>query len=306
MTPICLRAASGSRIQPALLVLLLVLLCPVAHGQSRIDCDALNSRILGQSVHYCVMLPAGYDAPDHAGQRYPVLYYLHGLGDNEQSLFKSGGWNLVEDVRQQHKIGDFLIVSPEAKASFYVNSADGKIRYSDFFLREFLPYIENKYRIRRERDARAISGLSMGGYGALRFAFANPDLFSSVSVQSPALITESPQDLTAAMNSGTPLGGPLASAFGNPINVPHWKQNSPFVLAKENKTAIAKLAIYFNCGQDDEFGFEVGAAALDRQLKAEGIKHEFHLYPGNHGSRYFLAHLAETMQFHWRVFENNK
>jgi S-formylglutathione hydrolase FrmB len=252
------------------------------------------------------MLPAGYDAPDHAGQRYPVLYYLHGLGDNEQSLFKSGGWNLVEDVRQQHKIGDFLIVSPEAKASFYINSANGKIRYSDFFLREFLPYIENKYRIRRERDARAISGLSMGGYGALRFAFANPDLFSSVSVQSAALITESPQDLTAAMNSGTPLAGPLASAFGNPIDVAHWRQNSPFVLAKTNKTAIAKLAIYFNCGQDDEFGFEAGAAALDRQLKAEGIKHEFHLYPGNHGSGYFLAHLAETMEFHWRVFENRK
>jgi len=276
------------------------------YAQSRIDCDALKSRILGESVHYCVMVPAGYDASDHAHQLYPVLYFLHGLGDNEQALFKSGGWNLVEDLREKHKIGDFLIVSPEAKASFYINSADGKIRYSDFFLQEFLPYIETKYRVRRERGSRAISGISMGGYGALRFAFADPDLFSSVSVQSAALITQSPQELTDVMRTDTPLSGPLASVFGNPINVQHWKQNSPFVLAKQNKLAIAKLAIYFNCGDDDEFGFEVGGQELDKQLKGEKIKHEFHLYPGNHGASYFMAHLGETMQFHWKAFENEK
>ena len=254
-----------------------------------------------------MLLPAGYDAAaGHASQRYPVLYFLHGLGDNEQSLFKSGGWNLVEDLRQQHKIGDFLIVTPEAKGSFYINSADGKVRYSDFFLHEFIPYIESKYRIRRERGSRAISGISMGGYGALRFAFANPNLFSSVSAQSGALMTESPRELTAAMRSGTPLGGLLGSVFGNPVNPAHWKQNDPFSLAKRNKLPIAKLAIYFNCGRDDEFSFEEGAEALDKQLQAEGIKHEFHLYPGNHRATYFLSHLGETMQFHWKVFENSK
>jgi S-formylglutathione hydrolase FrmB len=292
----------------AVLLVSLAFSCSAARAQSRIDCDALNSRILGESVHYCVMVPGGYDAAvaSNPSQRYPVLYYLHGLGDNEQSLFKSGGWNLVEDLRQHHKIGDFLIVSPEAKGSFYINSADGKVRYSDFFLHEFIPFIESKYRVRRERGSRAISGLSMGGYGALRFAFANPDLFSAVSVQSAALITETPQELNEVMNSGTPLSEPVASVFGNPINAKHWKENDPFLLAKENKLGIAKLAIYFNCGQDDEFGFEEGARALDKQLKAEKIKHEFHLYPGNHGSSYFLAHLGETMQFHWKSFERDK
>jgi S-formylglutathione hydrolase FrmB len=290
----------------SLLVCVLTAFCAPVQAQSRIDCDALKSRILGESVHYCVMVPAGYDAADHAHQLYPVLYFLHGLGDNEQALFKSGGWNLVEDLREKHKIGDFLIVSPEAKASFYINSADGKIRYSDFFLQEFIPFIENKYRIRRERGSRAISGISMGGYGALRFAFANPDFFSSVSVQSAALITQSPQELNDLLRTDTQLSGPLGSVFGNPINVQHWKQNSPFVLAKQNRLAIAKLAIYFNCGDDDEFGFEVGAQELDKQLNGERIKHEFHLYPGNHGASYFMAHLAETMQFHWKVFENDK
>lgn len=289
-----------------LLAFLLTVFCSAAHTQSRIDCNALNSHILRETVHYCVLLPGGYDAAvaGHASQHYPVLYYLHGLGENEQTLFKSGGWNLVEDLRQQHKIGDFLIVTPEAKASFYINSANGKVLYSDFFLREFIPYIEGKYQIRRERSARAISGLSMGGYGALRFAFAHPELFSSVSAQSAALMTGSPQELNAAMRSGTPLGGLLASAFGNPVNAAHWKQNDPLLLAKQNKLGIEKLAIYFNCGQDDEFGFDVGAEALDKQLKTEGIKHEFHLYPGNHGAGYFLSHLGETMQFHWKAFEN--
>lgn len=276
-----------------------------AATQSRIDCDALKSHILADTVHYCVLLPPGYDsAPaNHSSQRYPVLYFLHGLGENEQTLFKTGGWNLIEDLRQQHKIGDFLIVTPEARASFYVNSADGKVRYSDFFLQEFIPYIEAKYRIQRERKARAISGISMGGYGALRFAFAYPNMFSAVSAQSAALITDSPQELNAALRSGTPRGRLLGSVFGNPIDVRHWKENDPISLARKNKVGIAKLAIDFNCGQEDEYGFETGATALDRLLQEEHIKHEFHLYPGGHSASYFAAHLGEVMEFHSKVFE---
>ncbi len=275
-----------------------------ASAQSRIDCNALKSRILSDTVHYCVLLPPSYDAapPKH----YPVLYFLHGLGENEQTLFKTGGWNLIEDLRQQHKVGDFLIVTPEAKASFYVNSADGKVRYSDFFLQEFIPYIEGKYRIRRERLSRAISGISMGGYGALRFAFAYPEKFSAVSAQSAALMTESPREIDAALRAGTPTGKLLGSVFGNPINVAHWKGSDPFSLARKNKVAIAKLAIYFNCGRDDEYDFEVGAQALDKQLQQERIKHEFHLYPGNHSAAYFGAHIGEVMEFHSRLFEAAK
>jgi len=282
--------------------LVFLLLTTLATAQSRVDCNALNSHILAETVHYCVLLPAGYDAAAAKAVQYPVLYFLHGLGENEQTLFKSGGWNLVEDLRQQHKIGDFLIVTPEARASFYVNSADGKVRYSDFFLREFVPYIESKYRIRRERRARGITGISMGGYGALRFAFAYPQLFSSVSAQSAALMTESPQELSAAMRSGTALSGVLGNVFGNPIDAAHWKENDPFTLARKNKLAIAALAIYFNCGRNDEYEFEVGAQALDRQLQAEGIRHEFHLYPGDHSAAYFLSHLGEAIQFHWQKF----
>jgi len=278
----------------------LLLFAVSASAQSRIDCNALKSRILGDTVRYCVLLPPGYDSapPKH----YPVLYFLHGLGEDEQTLFKTGGWNLIEDLREQHKIGDFLIVTPEGRTTFYVNSADGKVRFSDFFLQEFIPYIEGKYRIRRERQSRAITGISMGGYGALRFAFANPKMFSAVSAQSAALMTQSPQELNAAMRSGSSFGKLMGPVFGNPIDARHWNENDPLVLAKKNKTAIAALAIYFNCGRDDEYDFEVGATALDKQLQEEHIKHEFHLYPGGHDWNYFAEHFHASLAFHSRAF----
>ena len=275
-----------------------------AQTQSRIECDALNSRILKYAVHYCVYLPASYDAgaKESPPQHYPVLYFLHGLGDNEKTLFNSGGWTLLDDLRQQHKLGDFLIAAPEGRRSFYINSADGLVRYSDFFLQEFIPLIETKYHVSKGRANRAISGISMGGYGALRFAFSHPEMFSAVSAQSAALITESPQELDTAARSGAPLGKVLAEVFGNPIDGTHWRNNSPFVLAQKNATGLKKLAIYFNCGQSDNYGFEKGAAALHEQLQKEGIKHEYHPYPGDHSLGYFLEHFTEVMEFHARAF----
>jgi len=289
------------------LIFLLTVLSPLAApAQSRAVCNVIRSRILKQTVHYCAQLPPDYDANDAKQRRYPVLYFLHGLGQNEQTMFGTGGWSLIEDLRRQHKIGDFLIVAPEAKRTFYINSADNSVRYSDFFLQEFMPYIEARYRVRPGRQGRAITGISMGGYGALRFAFAHPELFSAVSAQSAALITQTPQELSAADRTGTSLGRLLGPAFGQPINNVHWQQNSVFVLARKNQAALRSLAIYFNCGEQDDFGFEDGASALDRQLRAEGIKHEYHLYPGDHSLTYFLAHMEEVMEFHSRAFAEHR
>jgi len=285
-----------------------LLLCSRALAQGHIDCSSIDSRILERAVRYCVQLPASYASKDAKGQplRYPVLYFLHGLGDNEQTLFNTGGWTLIEDLRQQHKIGDFLVVAPEGRASFYINSADGKQRYGDFFLREFMPAIEKKYRVLPGRAGRAISGISMGGYGALRFAFAYPELFSAVSTQSAALILESPKAINTAATSGSPVMRALSLVFGNPINVAHWQANNPFVLARKKRLSLQTVAIYFNCGRNDNYGFEKGAAALDQQLTAEGIKHEYHRYPGDHSLDYFLSHLGETMEFHSRAFPGHK
>lgn len=283
------------------LLTVLLLLTLGAAAQSRIDCSAIKSRTLGEPIRYCVLLPASYDSAKN--QRYPILYFLHGLGESEKSLFDTGGWTLIDDLQEELKIGEFLIVAPEGKSSFYINSANGKFRYSDFFLHEFMPYIESNYRVRRERAYRGITGVSMGGYGALRFAFAYPQFFGSVSAQSAALMTESPGELNGAGRSGLPLGGVIASVFGDPINLAHWRQNDPLALAKKNEAALREQAIYFNCGTSDQYNFEIGAKALDRQLTSEHIHHEFHLYPGDHSLDYFMDHIGETLEFHSTMFE---
>jgi len=288
------------------LCVLLLFLPLAAKAQSRTDCSTVNSRILKQTVHYCVQLPAEYDAKSSTAQRYPVLYFLHGLGQNEQTLFSTGGWSVIDDLRRQNKISDFLVVAPDGKRTFYINSPGNTLRYSDFLLQEFVPAIERKYRVLPGRKNRAITGVSMGGYGALRFAFAHPEMFSAVSAQSAALITQTPQELSSAGRSGTPLGRLMGPAFGEPVNVAHWNENSVFVLAKKNQTGLRSQAIYFNCGEQDDFGFEDGAAALHKQLQVEGVKHEYHSYPGDHILTYFLSHMGEVMEFHSRAFAVQK
>src|ERR1700757_5269852 len=90
-------------------------------AQGRIDCSFLPSQILKRPVRYCVDLPAGYELKDAKGAlaRYPVLYFLHGLGDNEQTLFNTGGWTLIDELQSSHKIVPFLVVAPEGRNSFY-------------------------------------------------------------------------------------------------------------------------------------------------------------------------------------------
>ena len=282
----------------------LVIFAQTVFAQGRIDCSSVDSRILKRPVRYCVQVPGRYDQKDAQGRLkdFPVLYYLHGLGDDEQSFSRSGGWTLIEDLREHGKIGDFLTVAPDGDNSFYINSADGKVRYSDFFLREFVPYIEKKYRVLPGREGRAITGISMGGYGALRFAFANPEMFSVVSAQSAALMMISADDLNAASEARSPVVNALGPVFGNPFDVAHWRANDPFALAKKNRGALKGMEIYFNCGQSDDYGFEAGATALDKQLTAERIPHEYHPYPGRHSVNYFLSHLQEVMEFHSREF----
>jgi S-formylglutathione hydrolase FrmB len=282
-------------------------------AQGRVECSAVSSKILHTQVRYCAFLPHGYDVPpvadrpaSRSSRRYPILYYLHGLGDNEQSLVNTGGWNLIQDLREQHKIGDFLIVTPEGGRTFYINSRDGRARYSDFFLREFMPYVEKHYRVRPGHSSRGIMGISMGGYGALRFAFAFPQLFTSVSAQSPALMPESPDNLNLAMKSGMGRADFLGDVFGNPINLAFWRQNSPLDLAKKNSAAIRKLHIYFDCGNEDNYGFDIGARELDKELSSKHIQHEFHLYPGGHNLVYFLQHFGESVEFHSHAFDKGR
>jgi S-formylglutathione hydrolase FrmB len=286
------------------LLFLALLAVSTAFAQERADCRALRSTILHTSVHYCVFLPASYSSANAKTRQFPVLYLLHGLGGNEQEMALSGEWSVLQDLRRDHKVGDFLVAAPDGWDTFYINSEDGRTRYGDFFLREFMPFVERTYRVRAERAARGITGFSMGGYGALRIAFANPGLFGSVSAHSAALMRVPPQGVAVGTSAGNLLAAVLTDVFGNPIDRKFWDLNSPFVLAEKNSTSLSKTKIYFDCGTQDRYGFNRGASELDQSLSALKIPHEFHLYPGGHSVSYLLAHRAASFEFHWREFES--
>jgi S-formylglutathione hydrolase FrmB len=283
------------------LVCFLLLACG-ARAQERADCRALNSAVLHSSVRYCVYLPASYSAPEASARKYPVLYLLHGLGGSHQSMALDGEWTVLQDLRRENKVGDFLVVSPEGWDTFYINSADGKTPYSDFLIHEFIPFIERSYRIRATRATRGITGFSMGGYGALRTAFANPELFGSVSSHSGAIMREPPQPLAAGQLPGDMVAELLAKTLGNPVDRQLWLLNSPYVLAKKNAAALMSMRIYFDCGTEDRFGLYRGASDLHETLDSLKIPHEFHLYPGGHSNSYLVAHRDASFEFHWHVF----
>lgn len=262
----------------------------------RIECRAAPSKILRREVRYCAILPPSYDTAKT--RRFPVLYFLHGLGGNEQWLVSSGGWNLIEDLWQQDRIREFLIVTPDGDTSFYINSRDGHERYEDFLVREFIPFIERNYRIKSERKDRGIGGVSMGGYGALHLAFRYPQLFTSVSANSAALMEKLP-DVRFADPRHSPLLRVLG-AFGSPPDAAYWERNNPFTLVRTAR--LAGLKIYFDCGTEDDYGFEDGAQKLDELLNSLHIPHEFHLYPGGHNAIYFAQHMPAALEFHSRAF----
>src|SRR5690242_1105962 len=195
----------------AALLTVCVLLPAAAQATGRAECVSLPSKILRRAVPYCILLPPTYDT--QKSRHYPILYLLHGLGDNEQMLIHSGGINLVEDLWEQHQLGEFLIVTPAGGASFYINSRDGQRRYEDFFLREFIPGVEKRYRAESSRASRGIAGISMGGFGSLHIAFRHPYLFAAVGALSAALIEQLP-NVSAQDSPRLGVLRVLGSAFG--------------------------------------------------------------------------------------------
>ncbi len=290
----------GGAVWPCL-ILLLEFFAMAATTQAaalgRGECRSMTSKILGHPMQYCVILPPSYDS---SKQSYPVLYFLHGLGSNSEILINSGGMDLINDLWSQKQIGEFLIVTPDAGRSFYINSRDGKVRYEDFFIREFIPYIEKQYRVRSDREHRGVSGVSMGGYGAFRFAFRYPQLFDSVSAHSAALLAILPV-VSASDYQGAILNRILGSAFGSPPDAAYWKQNNPFTIVK-NGVRLAGLEIYFDCGTEDDYGFDTGAKTFHELLDSRHIPNEFHLYPGGHDWNYVAEHFPASLEFHSRAF----
>ncbi len=286
--------------RPILSVIFAAVFCAAsaAHGQSRAECFVIKSTILASNVRYCAFLPASFD--QDKTKKYPVLYYLHGLGDNEQSLLNLGGWDMIEELRRQGKVGDFIVLAPAGDHTFFINSADGKVRYEDFLMKEFMPQMEKKYRGEGTHAARGITGVSMGGYGALRLAFKYPNEFEAVSAQMPALIADIPENFTAG-GPGSP-SGMMGDVFGSPFNRAYWDRNNVFTFAKNDPVAeLKRLKIYFDVGNNDDYGFERGAEQLHQLLDSRGVPNELHVYPGRHDPQFAMRHFSSVVEFQWKA-----
>lgn len=268
---------------------------PVAASESALECLAIPSSILGRSVNVCVALPSDYAAS--TSMRYPTLYFLHGLFENQTSWSDRGGQEVLNGLLAQGDVGKFLVVLPDGGKTFYVNSQDGHERYEDFFIQELIPAIDGKYRTMADPSARGISGTSMGGYGALHLAMDHPDVFGSASAHSAALIPKIPNPLPTE-GRWKFLQGP----FGSPFDTGYFDQNNPLTLA-DNPGRFARLRIYFDCGDHDRYGFQEGAEMLHQKLASKGFAHDYALRSGDHGWTYLSQYLKYSLLFHWQLFE---
>jgi len=290
------------RLAALLPALLIGILCAaLARAQTpgaRVDCDSFSSAILGRAVEYCFALPPGYDA---GSEKYPVLYYLHGLFEHAQSWRDHSAEQTWETLMSQGKIGKFIVVMPAGGRSFYVNSFDGRERYEDFFIQEFVPAIDHKFRTLGTRDTRGIAGVSMGGYGALHLGMMHPDVFGSASAHSAALIPKFPDPLPTEGRWGR-YAQILQEPFGAPLNEAYFDANNPLTLA-EHPERFANLKLYFDCGDQDRYGFDAGNKELDQILTSKSFPHTFVLRPGGHGWDYLDQYLHFSLEFEWQLFK---
>ncbi len=267
------------------------------HGPTVMHCGSVPSAILGRSVGYCVALPADYTTSGH--RRYPVLYYLHGLFENDRSWQENGGKAVLDHLLAKGEVGDFIVALPDAGESFYVNSLSGKVRYEDFFIREFIPFIDRTYRTIPSRGERALDGDSMGGYGSLHLGLSHANLFSVTCALIPALIARLPNPFPEQFVHYEYV---LEKSFGSPISETYWVANSPLTLAKHPDN-FKGLKIYFAAAESDRFGFEKGAEQLDEILTAEHVPHVFTMRPGGHDWDFVDANMKGTLVFAWKYFK---
>lgn len=187
----------------------------VAHVTHR----TFRSPSVGEDVGYNVYLPPGYE---QSTRRYPVLYYLHGAGGNESG----GPRTLVPKLLEAHTAGTlppFLVVFPNGgQSTWYADSHDGKLPIETMIVRELIPHIDATHRTLTDRSGRAISGMSMGGFGAIALGMKHPDMFSSVVAYAPAFI-----EVLRGPNGEVTLGRPGGThEGGNPLTANQWARNA--------------------------------------------------------------------------------
>jgi len=255
----------------------------------------IDSKILGKQVKYAIYLPYDYET---SSRFYPVVYLLHGMTDNEIGWIQFGEANLIADEAiATREIPPMILVMPDGGNSFYINNFDNSLRYEDFFIQEFIPYIEKMYRIRSEKKYRGIAGLSMGGFGTLSFALKFPEKFAACVAFSPVLFSETYLKETEDKKYQSyyaPIFG--FDEKGDKRITDHYRKNNLFDFTRSrSKDAYSDLRIYIDCGDDDYLTDD--NCRFNILLNQMGIKHEFRMRDGIHNWQYWRSGLPVGLKF---------
>ena len=250
---------------------------------------SFRSESLGRDVAYSVQLPPSYDKSDAA--RYPVLYVLNGLFESEAFWHERGLDRILEGLWAEGAVPELVVVAVDGGNSFFVNSPSG--RYEDLVTRDTLAWAEGALRIRPGRESRALLGVSMGGYAALRIALSQPELFGAVAAHSAMLLEAIPRPEDGARRWHMDA---FHRVFGDPIDPALWASSDPLAWARRADPARTPR-LYFDCGAQDRFGLYAGNTELHRRLQARGVPHEFSLQPGDHGYEYVRSVLPRSLAF---------
>lgn len=263
-------------------------------GGKVFDSLTLPSKILKMDRKYAIYLPPDYETSQRS---YPVLYLLHGAGDDQSGWVQFGEIkNITDKAIADGKCTAMIIVMPDGNTGQrgYFNSPKGDWNYEDFFFQEFMPYIEKTYRIRAEKRYRAVAGLSMGGGGTFMYALHHPELFSSACPLSAYIGPLSMDDAKARWGKQYPnLSEDELTSYFRRHNAIELINAMP----DDQKKAVRW---YIDCG-DDDFLYEGNCLAHIAMRKKE-IPHEFRTRDGGHTWTYWRTALPDVLDFVSQAF----
>ncbi len=252
---------------------------------------SLHSDILNMDRKYAIYLPPDYESSTRS---YPVLYLLHGGGDDQTGWVQFGEvLHIADKAINAGKATPMIIVMPDANAGRrgYFNDPKNEWRYEDFFFEEFMPYVEKEYRIKGEKRYRAVAGLSMGGGGSFMYALHHPELFSSacpLSASTGPLTLEQTEERLKRFNQET--------EFTKTEVENYFKKHSALELIRTMPEKDLKSVRWFiDCG-DDDFLYE-GNSLIHIEMRKREIPHEFRVRDGGHTWTYWRESLPVVLDF---------
>jgi enterochelin esterase-like enzyme len=280
-------------LQPAVLILaMLIVTSPILTAQTGKVYDNLSveSKILKMERKYAIYLPPDYEQSERS---YPVLYLLHGGGDDHTGWVQFGEvMHITDQAIKEGKATSMIIVMPDADETVrgYFNDPKNKWRYEDFFFEEFMPYVESAYRIKGEKRYRAVAGLSMGGGGTFMYALHHPELFSSAC---PLSASCGPANIDNASRYMERDGWKDATEEEiEAWRVRHYVPDLIEAMPEDQKNAVRW---YIDCG-DDDFLFE-GNSLTHIAMRKKEIPHEYRVRDGAHNWSYWRESLPEVLSF---------